>query len=148
MKKLVIVLFSCCFTTSLFGQGLHFSQYYNAPMLINPANTGLIEDYDWRAGVNYRNQGATIPIPYNTSSVFADAALLNDFAQKKVLLLRADWTRYDPAITKALNELGRNGLPVYAWYASGQPVRLLSELITVKEIQSYLSQLKSSPIKS
>jgi type IX secretion system PorP/SprF family membrane protein len=78
MKKLVIVLFSCCFTTSIFGQGLHFSQYYNAPMLINPANTGLIEDYDWRAGVNYRNQGATIPIPYNTSSVFADAALLKN----------------------------------------------------------------------
>jgi type IX secretion system PorP/SprF family membrane protein len=79
MKKLLLLLLSsCCFTTSTFAQGLHFSQYYNAPMLLNPANTGLIQDYDWRAGINYRNQGATIPIPYNTSSVFADVALLKN----------------------------------------------------------------------
>jgi thiol:disulfide interchange protein DsbD len=73
--------------------------------------------------------------------------LLAEFASRNVLLLRADWTRYDPRITAALNELGRNGLPVYAWYAPGQPASLLSELITVKEIQSHLSQLKSPPIK-
>ena len=85
---------------------------------------------------------------FNKKTTFSDTRLLAEFKSQNVLLLRADWTRYDPRITAALNELGRNGLPVYAWYAPGQPVRLLSELITVKEIQSYLSQLKSSPIKS
>jgi len=84
---------------------------------------------------------------FNKKTTFSDASLLAEFSSRNVLLLRADWTRYDPRITAALNELGRNGLPVYAWYAPGQPVSLLSELITVKEIQSYLSQLKSSPIK-
>jgi thiol:disulfide interchange protein DsbD len=85
---------------------------------------------------------------FNKKTTFSDTRLLAEFKSQNVLLLRADWTRYDPRITAALNELGRNSLPVYAWYAPGQPVRLLSELITVKEVQSYLSQLKSSPIKS
>ncbi len=78
MKKIFLLLFSCSLTTSLFSQGLHFSQYYNAPMLVNPANTGLIDADEWRVGLNYRNQGATIPIPYNTTSAFADVALFRN----------------------------------------------------------------------
>ena len=42
------------------------------------------------------------------------------FAAANVVLLRADWTRQDPAITQALTELGRSGVPVYALYAPGQ----------------------------
>ena len=82
---------------------------------------------------------------FNKKTTFSDANLLAELANKKVLMLRADWTRYDPLITVALNELGRNGLPVYAWYAPGQSVRLLSELPTVNEIQGHLSQIKASP---
>ena len=82
---------------------------------------------------------------FNKKTTFADASLLKDFAQKNVLLLRADWTRYDPAITQALNNLGRNGLPVYAWYAPGQEVLILSELPPVQEVQNALSQVKSKP---
>jgi thiol:disulfide interchange protein DsbD len=82
---------------------------------------------------------------FNKKTTFADANLLQDFAQKNVLLLRADWTRYDPAITKALNNLGRNGLPVYAWYAPGQEVHILSELPSVQEVQNALRAVKSAP---
>ena len=82
---------------------------------------------------------------FNKKTTFADGRLLQDFAQKNVLLLRADWTRYDPAITKALNQLGRNGLPVYAWYAPGQEVLILSELPSVQEVQKALSQVKAAP---
>ena len=82
---------------------------------------------------------------FNKKTTFADASLLKDFAQKNVLLLRADWTRYDSAITQALNNLGRNGLPVYAWYAPGQEVLILSELPSVQEVQNALSQVKSKP---
>ena len=59
-------------------QDLHFSQYYNAPMLLNPANTALLQNSDWRAGINYRNQGATIPVPYNTFSIFSDFGLMRN----------------------------------------------------------------------
>ena len=82
---------------------------------------------------------------FNKKVTFSNPSLLAEFASKNVLLLRADWTRYDPQITAALNELGRNGVPVYAWYAPGQAVRLLSELPSVSEIQEVLSQVKASP---
>ena len=54
------------------AQSIHYSQYYNAPLLINPANTGLMSQYDFRLGLNYRNQWAVIPVPYNTFSAFGD----------------------------------------------------------------------------
>jgi thiol:disulfide interchange protein DsbD len=82
---------------------------------------------------------------FHKKVTFSNPSLLAEFASKNVLLLRADWTRYDPQITAALNELGRNGVPVYAWYAPGQSVRLLSELPSVSEIQGVLSQVQASP---
>ena len=57
---------------SALGQSMHFSQYYNAPQLLNAANTGLLPSDDFRLGLNYRNQWAAVPVPYNTFSAFAD----------------------------------------------------------------------------
>ena len=57
------------------GQSMHFSQYYNAPMLLNPANTALMPDDDYRVGANYRNQWAVVPVPYNTFSAWGDFKL-------------------------------------------------------------------------
>lgn len=54
------------------AQGIHFSQYYNAPLLLNPANTALMPETDYRAGINYRKQWASVPVPYTTTSVFTD----------------------------------------------------------------------------
>ncbi|WP_444906234.1 protein-disulfide reductase DsbD family protein [Microbulbifer sp. SSSA008] len=42
------------------------------------------------------------------------------FKKNNVLLIRADWTRYNPEITQALQDLGRNSVPVYAWYPAGE----------------------------
>ena len=55
---------------------MHFSQYYNAPMLLSPANTGLMPENDFRVGVNYRTQWATVPVPYHTVSAYADGTTL------------------------------------------------------------------------
>ena len=46
--------------------------------------------------------------------------VLADFDAKKVAMLRADWTRRDPAITAALTALGRSGVPVYVLQAPGK----------------------------
>ena len=64
------------------AQDLHFSQYFNAPLLINPANTGFAPDVDYRVGINYRNQWASItPNPYKTMGVWGDVQLFtNRFA--------------------------------------------------------------------
>src|SRR6185437_8005771 len=36
------------------------------------ANTALMPDNDFRVGLNYRNQWAIVPVPYNTFSAFGD----------------------------------------------------------------------------
>lgn len=62
-----------------FSQDLHFSQYFNAPLLTNPANTGFEPDADYRIGINYRNQWAGIlNNPYKTMSAWGDAQLFNN----------------------------------------------------------------------
>lgn len=77
---------------------------------------------------------------FNKRTTLADASLLAEFQAKQVVLLRADWTRRDPAITQALAGFGRNGVPVYALYAPGdQPPRLLSELLSVAEVRSAMA---------
>jgi type IX secretion system PorP/SprF family membrane protein len=64
---------------SAIAQDLHFSQYFNSPLLVNPANTGFAPDVDWRVGVNYRNQWASItPNPYKTMSAWGDVQLFNN----------------------------------------------------------------------
>jgi len=78
---------------------------------------------------------------YNKKTTLANPALLADFQARRVVLMRADWTRRDPAITQALSALGRSGVPVYALYAPGQPAVLLSELPSVAEVQTALQQL-------
>ncbi len=61
------------------AQDLHFSQYFNTPLLVNPANTGFAPDVDWRAGINYRNQWASVtPNPYKTMSAWGDVQLFNN----------------------------------------------------------------------
>ncbi len=47
-------------------------------------------------------------------------------------LLRADWTRRDPAITAALARLGRNGVPVYVFYDGASAPAVLSEVPRVR----------------
>jgi thiol:disulfide interchange protein DsbD len=60
---------------------------------------------------------------FNKRNALADEGLLQDMASKNVALLRADWTRRDPAVTAALAQLGRNGVPVYAIYKTGHRCR-------------------------
>jgi thiol:disulfide interchange protein DsbD len=65
----------------------------------------------------------------NKRLVLSDARVRAAFARADVALLRADWTRRDPAITQALTALGRTGVPVYVLYrAGGEPV-LLPEVL-------------------
>jgi thiol:disulfide interchange protein DsbD len=73
---------------------------------------------------------------YNKKTTLANSEVLADFDSNRFTLLRADWTRRDPAITAALAQLGRNGVPVYVVYRPGQPPRVLSEVLGVQEVRS------------
>lgn len=75
--SIAFIMIICCKTA--LAQDLHFSQYFNSPLLINPANTGFIPDGDYRVGINYRNQWASVTNnPYKTMSVFGDGQLFGD----------------------------------------------------------------------
>lgn len=77
---------------------------------------------------------------YNKRTTLADPGLMEDFRARKVVLLRADWTRRDETITQALKELGRSGVPVYALYRDGAgQATLLSELPSVEEVRQALA---------
>jgi thiol:disulfide interchange protein DsbD len=78
---------------------------------------------------------------YNKKTTLANQQVLDDLQGKKVALLRADWTRRDPAITAALSQLGRNGVPVYVLYQSGAAPVLMSEILTVDEVRGALAKL-------
>lgn len=75
IKKIISVCF-VFLTLQASGQDLHFSQYFNAPLLVNPANTGFNPDYSYRIGGNYRTQWANVGTPYNTMSIWGDTRVL------------------------------------------------------------------------
>ena len=52
------------------------------------------------------------------------------FRKSSVVLLRADWTRQDDAITEALAQLDRSGVPAYALYVGEQAPQVLPEVLT------------------
>ena len=76
---------------------------------------------------------------YNKRTTLARADVMADFQARNVALLRADWTRRDPAITQALAQLGRNGVPVYVVYKPGKPPLVLSEVLSADEVRSAIA---------
>ena len=81
---------------------------------------------------------------FNKRTTLASAEIKTALQAKRVLLLRADWTRRDAAISAELARLNRSGVPVYALYAPGaaEP-RLLSEILSVAEVGAALDTLPS-----
>jgi len=63
------------------AQDPHFSQFYNAPMLLNPAVTGLLQG-DFRAVTNYRSQWSSISTPFQTMSASVDMNVMNQLTKK------------------------------------------------------------------
>lgn len=72
LKNIALGLAVSVGAVSLQAQDARFSQYYAAPMRINPAMTGAFKG-TWRLGGNYRTQwGAILGKAYNTYSFNAD----------------------------------------------------------------------------
>ena len=53
------------------AQDIHFSQFYNSPLTLNPAATGNY-DGNWRVMNNFRSQWAAVSAPYTTISLGYD----------------------------------------------------------------------------
>lgn len=69
------ILFQLFFTFSVIhnvvAQDVHFSQFYDNPLLRNPALTGIFTG-DYRVGVNYRNQWSAVSVPFQTMMLSAE----------------------------------------------------------------------------
>ncbi len=78
---------------------------------------------------------------YNKKTTLSNSDVLADMDAKNVALLRADWTRRDPAVTAALKALGRSGVPVYVIYKAGRAPVVMSEILSVDDVRLELARL-------
>jgi thiol:disulfide interchange protein DsbD len=72
----------------------------------------------------------------NKKAVLETETIKQALAASGIVLLRADWTKPDPAISAALHKLGRNGIPVYWIQRLNQPPVLLPEVLTADAVLS------------
>ncbi len=85
----------------------------------------------------------------NERTSLETAAVSRRMRELDVVALRADWTRHDPAITRAIEAHGRSGVPLYVVYprGGGEPF-LLPEVLTEAMVLRALeraSQAKGRP---
>lgn len=68
----------------------------------------------------------------NKKTVLHTETITRLFQRTRTATIQADWTNEDPIISRELEKLGRNGVPVYALYIPGEDEpRLLPEILTV-----------------
>jgi thiol:disulfide interchange protein DsbD len=79
---------------------------------------------------------------FNKRTVLTHADVRAAFERKRVLLLRADWTRRDGTIAAELARMQRSGVPVYALHVPGADAPLLlSEILSVGEVVAALEKV-------
>ena len=141
------------FSVALVAAGL----WAIGPNIVKPVDTPLAGAsarwQDWQPGrvEQLTAQGQSVFVDftaawcvtcqYNKKTTLAHADVLADMDARNVALLRADWTRRDPAVTAALAELGRSGVPVYVFYKPGRAPVVLSEILSVSDVRAELARL-------
>jgi type IX secretion system PorP/SprF family membrane protein len=68
IKKIYTLLLLICFYLSGSAQDFSFSQFYEQPLLRNPALAGIFNG-DLRISMAYRDQWGSVTVPFRTSSV-------------------------------------------------------------------------------
>ncbi len=71
-----LVAFLFCINTSVKSQDIHFSQFSETPLHLNPAYTGLFDGIA-RVSLHHRNQWTAMGSPYKTSAAYFDFQLGN-----------------------------------------------------------------------
>lgn len=71
MKKYIIIFILTVFTGIGYTQDIHFSQFNENPMLLNPGYAGMYEG-NYRFNLNYKNQWQSIGGVYETYAASAD----------------------------------------------------------------------------
>jgi len=75
LKKIIIIFISGLLYNSVYSQDLHFAQFYNTPMLINPSLAGG-DDGTFRGVLNYRDQWKSAGNAYKTFGLSLDGGMI------------------------------------------------------------------------
>ncbi len=78
--------------------------------------------------------------------VYSDKSLRDEIKKRGIVLLKADWTAYDPVITKTLqDEFQEQAVPVNVLYIPGKEKPLvLPKLLTVENVKAAFAELDKS----
>ena len=74
--KLIYLFLAFCSTLSLSAQDIHYSQFFNTPLYLNPALTGVSPAAQRFTSI-YRSQWASVPVPYQTFSASFDQKIFH-----------------------------------------------------------------------
>ncbi len=74
----------------------------------------------------------------NERVALATDSVQSHFAALGVKYLKGDWTHSDPDITGYLESFGRNGVPLYVYYAPGQAPVILPQLLTPEIVREHV----------
>lgn len=75
LRFLLVVLLLPMLSGTNHAQDFHYSQFYNAPLHLNPALTGIFRG-DIRAMGNYKSQWTDVPVDYKTVTLAIDKKFL------------------------------------------------------------------------
>lgn len=82
----------------------------------------------------------------NERLAFNQPEAMTAFKDNNVALFKADWTSYDPVITKALESFNRSGVPLYVLYPAdlkAEPI-ILPQVLNAGEITKAVKQLQQT----
>jgi type IX secretion system PorP/SprF family membrane protein len=85
MKKTILIVLILIFSSRAFkAQDIHFSQIYETPVALNPANTGFFNGYI-RAIANYREQWASMGNAFKTLAISVDGGVYKSKRRKSFI---------------------------------------------------------------
>ncbi len=136
------------FSLALLGLGVTYGR-----QLAEPASQQMLTKGIWQPWSPQRVQAALqaghpvlvdytaawcVTCQFNKKAVLEQQGFLDLAHEYRLVLLRADWTRSDPAITASLRSLGRSAVPTYAVYHPDAITReplILTELLTLEKMR-------------
>ncbi len=109
------------------SHGIHW-QSYSSTAVNQARRTGHGVFIDFTAGW-------CINCQVNDRLVLQNREVVKAFNDQGIIAFKADWTKYDPVITRALASFGRDSIPVLVYYPPGSDTPIiLPQLITPKMI--------------